>query len=123
VGARPAAQLLPGLTVDQAAASRETLIAVIVIVIVAVAGGNGVITSLLVTLRLSVAGRLGDDSADGGSVDPRHGPGLSRVPDPRHSRRSSGAGRHRSPRRTRVTRECSRLMDQLAGNWLERGHD
>jgi cytochrome bd ubiquinol oxidase subunit II len=64
-------QLLPGLTVDQAAAPRNTLIAVIV----AVAGGGiVVIPSLLVLLRLSVAGRLGDYSADGGSVDPRNGP-------------------------------------------------
>jgi cytochrome d ubiquinol oxidase subunit II len=64
-------QLLPGLTVDQAAAPRDTLIAVII----AVAGGGiVVIPSLLVLLRLSVAGRLGDDSADGGSVDPRNGP-------------------------------------------------
>jgi cytochrome bd ubiquinol oxidase subunit II len=64
-------QLLPGLTVDQAAAPRATLIAVIV----AVAGGGiVVIPSLLVLLRLSVAGRLGDYSADGGSVDPRNGP-------------------------------------------------
>jgi cytochrome d ubiquinol oxidase subunit II len=63
--------LLPGLTVDQAAAPRDTLIAVII----AVAGGGiVVIPSLLVLLRLSVAGRLGDDSADGGSVDPRNGP-------------------------------------------------
>src|SRR3954454_10888047 len=64
-------QLLPGLTVDQAAAPRDTLIAVIV----AVAGGGIlVIPSLLVLLRLSVGGRLGDYSADGGSVDPRNGP-------------------------------------------------
>jgi cytochrome bd ubiquinol oxidase subunit II len=64
-------QLLPGLTVDQAAAPRDTLIAVII----AVAGGGiVVIPSLLVLLRLSVAGRLGDYSADGGSVDPRNGP-------------------------------------------------
>jgi cytochrome d ubiquinol oxidase subunit II len=70
-------QLLPGLTVDQAAAPRDTLIAVII----AVAGGGiVVIPSLLVLLRLSVAGRLGDYSADGGSFDPRNGslrtPGL-----------------------------------------------
>ena len=64
-------QLLPGLTVDQAAAPRDTLVAVII----AVAGGGiVVIPSLLVLLRLSVAGRLGDYSADGGSVDPRNGP-------------------------------------------------
>src|SRR3954468_15276872 len=64
-------QLLPGLTVDQAAAPHHTLIAVII----AVAGGGiVVIPSLLVLLRLSVAGRLGDDGADGGSVDRRSGP-------------------------------------------------
>jgi len=64
-------QLLPGLTVDQATAPRDTLVAVII----AVAGGGiVVIPSLLVLLRLSVAGRLGDYSADGGSVDPRNGP-------------------------------------------------
>jgi cytochrome bd ubiquinol oxidase subunit II len=63
--------VLPGLTVDQAAAPRDTLIAVIV----AVAGGGiVVIPSLLVLLRLSATGRLGDDSAYGGSVDPRNGP-------------------------------------------------
>ena len=64
-------QLLPGLTVDQAAAPRDTLIAVIIAV---AGGGTVVIPSLLVLLRLSVAGRLGDDGADGGSVDPRNGP-------------------------------------------------
>jgi cytochrome d ubiquinol oxidase subunit II len=64
-------QLLPGLTVDQAAAPRETLIAVIVAI---AGGGTVVIPSLLVLLRLSVAGRLGDYSADGGSVDARNGP-------------------------------------------------
>lgn len=64
-------QLLPGLTVNQAAAPRDTLIAVIV----AVAGGGiVVIPSLVVLLRLSVAGRLGDYRADGGFVDPRNGP-------------------------------------------------
>src|SRR3954465_6942376 len=64
-------QFLPGLTVDQAAAPRDTLIAIIVAV---AGGGSVVIPSLLVLLRLSVAGRLGDYSADGGSVDPRNGP-------------------------------------------------
>src|SRR4051812_4399938 len=63
-------RLLPGLSVDQAAAPRDVLVAVII----AVAGGGiVVIPSLLVLLRLSVAGRLGDDSVDGGSVDPRNG--------------------------------------------------
>jgi cytochrome bd ubiquinol oxidase subunit II len=64
-------RLLPGLTVDQAAAPRDVLVAVII----AVAGGGiVVIPSLLVLLRLSVAGRLGDDGADRGAVDPRNGP-------------------------------------------------
>src|SRR3954464_1630277 len=64
-------QLLPGLTVDQAAAPTSTLTAIVI----AVAGGGIVVPpSLLVLLRLSVAGRLGDYSADGGSVDPRNGP-------------------------------------------------
>jgi cytochrome d ubiquinol oxidase subunit II len=64
-------RLLPGLTVDQAAAPRDVLVAVII----AVAGGGIVgIPSLLVLLRLSVAGRLGDDGADRGAVDPRNGP-------------------------------------------------
>jgi cytochrome d ubiquinol oxidase subunit II len=63
-------RFLPGLTVDQAAAPRDTLIAIIV----AVAGGGSiVIPSLVVLLRLSVAGRLGEYGADGGSVDPRSG--------------------------------------------------
>ncbi len=70
-------QLLPGLTVNQAAAPRDTLIAVIIAV---TGGGIVVIPSLLVLLRLSVAGRLGEYSADGGSVDPGNGrvrtPGL-----------------------------------------------
>jgi hypothetical protein len=43
-----------------------------------------VIPSLLVLLRLSVAGRLGEDSADGGSVDPRNG--LVRTPGPHPGR-------------------------------------
>ncbi len=42
--------------------------------IVAVAGGGIiVIPSLLALLRLAVAGRLGDDSADGGVAEPRNG--------------------------------------------------
>jgi cytochrome d ubiquinol oxidase subunit II len=58
-------RLLPVLTVEQAAAPRDVLVAVIV----AVAGGGIiVIPSLLALLRLAVAGRLGDDSADGGAV-------------------------------------------------------
>src|SRR3954451_12395790 len=61
-------RLLPGLTVDQAAAPRDVLVAVIIAV---VGGGIVVIPSLLALLRLSVAGGLGDDSADGGAVDPR----------------------------------------------------
>ena len=64
-------QFLPGLTVEQAAAPRATLIAVIIAV---AGGGTVVIPSLVVLLRLSVAGRLGDYSADGGPADPRNGP-------------------------------------------------
>src|SRR3954452_338606 len=64
-------QLLPGLTVDQAAAPRDTLIAVII----AVAGGGIiVIPSLLVLLRLPAPGRLDEPSPGAGSVDPRNGP-------------------------------------------------
>ena len=75
-------QLLPGLTVDQAAAPRDTLIAVIV----AVAGGGIVLVpSLFLLLRLSIVGRLGygsnsddrdtagepsDDRAAGMTLDP-----------------------------------------------------
>jgi cytochrome d ubiquinol oxidase subunit II len=64
-------RLLPGLTVDQAAAPRDTLIAVIVAV---TGGGIVVIPSLLVLLRLSVAGRLDESGAGGRSVDPHSGP-------------------------------------------------
>jgi cytochrome bd ubiquinol oxidase subunit II len=56
-------QLLPGLTVDQAAAPRDTLVAVVVAV---VGGGIIVLPSLLLLLRLSVAGRLGYDVDGGG---------------------------------------------------------
>jgi cytochrome d ubiquinol oxidase subunit II len=56
-------QLLPGLTVDQAAAPRDTLVAVVV----AVAGGGVIVLpSLLLLLRLSITGRLGYDVDDGG---------------------------------------------------------
>jgi cytochrome bd ubiquinol oxidase subunit II len=71
-------RLLPGLTVEQAAAPRDVLVALIV----AVAGGGIiVIPSLLALLRLAVAGRLADDSAaigadsaDSGAAKPRNGP-------------------------------------------------
>jgi cytochrome bd ubiquinol oxidase subunit II len=69
-------QLLPGLTVDQAAAPRDTLIAVIIAV---VGGGIVVIPSLFVLLRLSVAGHLGDYSSDGGFAALRSGP--ARIPE------------------------------------------
>jgi cytochrome bd ubiquinol oxidase subunit II len=81
-------QFLPGLTVDQAAAPRDTLIAVIV----AVAGGGiVVIPSLLVLLRLSVAGRLGESSAGGGSVDPRDGPVRTPLLQPERAGRPATA--------------------------------
>ena len=62
-------QLLPGLTVEQAAAPRDTLIAVVV----AVAGGGVIVLpSLILLLRLSIAGRLGyDDDAAGGGDRPQ----------------------------------------------------
>jgi cytochrome d ubiquinol oxidase subunit II len=57
-------QLLPGLTVDRAAAPRETLIAVVV----AVAGGGLIVLpSLVLLLRLSITGRLGYDNDDAGA--------------------------------------------------------
>ena len=64
-------RFLPGLTVDQAAAPHDTLIAVIIAV---VGGGLVVIPSLVVLLRLSVAGCLGEYSADGDPVDTGNGP-------------------------------------------------
>jgi cytochrome bd ubiquinol oxidase subunit II len=69
-------QLLPGLTVDQAAAPRDTLIAIII----AVAGGGLILfPCLLVLLRLSIAGRLGydadaDGDGDGAAAEPGDGP-------------------------------------------------
>ena len=75
-------RLLPGITVDQAAAPRDVLVAVIVAVI---GGGIVVVPSLLALLRLAVAGRLGYDGAGdgGGAAGPRNGrvraPGLHPV--------------------------------------------
>jgi cytochrome d ubiquinol oxidase subunit II len=54
--------LLPGLTVDQAAAPRDTLVAVVVAVVV---GGIVLFPSLLLLLRLSLGGRLSYDAGDG----------------------------------------------------------
>jgi cytochrome bd ubiquinol oxidase subunit II len=76
VGACPTPRLLPGLTVDQAAAPRGTLIAVVV----AVAGGGIVLLPCLVLLlRLSIAGHLGYDSA-GSDGDAAAEFGDGRVP-------------------------------------------
>jgi cytochrome d ubiquinol oxidase subunit II len=65
-------RLLPGLTVEQAAAPRGTLIAVIVAV---AAGGIVLLPSLLLLLRLSIAGHLGYDapSGSGGGAEPGDG--------------------------------------------------
>ena len=94
-------QLLPGLTVDQAAAPRDTLIAVIV----AVAGGGiVVIPSLLVLLRLSVAGRLGD-----APTAPTAAPSTRATVPSGHDARSGPrrAPRHRLPhRRLRLPHRC-----------------
>jgi cytochrome d ubiquinol oxidase subunit II len=69
--------LLPGLTVDQAAAPTGTLLAVVI----AVAGGAVVVLpSLLLLLRLSIAGRLGYDST--GSDDAAAGSGGGRAAAP-----------------------------------------
>ena len=77
--------LLPGLTVHQAAAPTSTLLAVVT----AVAGGAVVVLpSLLLLLRLSIAGRLGHDSTgsdedaapergDGRVVAPKLDPGRA----------------------------------------------
>jgi cytochrome bd-type quinol oxidase subunit 1 len=81
--------LLPGLTVDQAAAPTSTLIAIVI----AVAGGGIVVVpSLFLLLRLSIAGRLGygshsddrdtaaessDDRAAGLTLDPARAGGLA----------------------------------------------
>jgi cytochrome d ubiquinol oxidase subunit II len=60
--------LLPGLTVEQAAASHATLVAVVIAV---VAGGLILFPSLATLFRLTLAGRLGGrvpDSAEAGPV-------------------------------------------------------
>ncbi len=59
-----APELLPGLTIDQAAASRDTLITLTIAV---VAGGIVLFPSLVLLFRLFLAGRLeSDPSAAGG---------------------------------------------------------
>jgi cytochrome bd ubiquinol oxidase subunit II len=62
---------LPGLTVRQAAASHDVLIAVIVAV---VAGGLILVPSLAVLFRLLLLGQLDHVSAEGGSEPPRGTP-------------------------------------------------
>jgi cytochrome d ubiquinol oxidase subunit II len=69
-------RFLPGLTVDQAAAPRDTLIAVVVAV---VGGGIVLFPSLLLLLRLSLGGRLGYDSGEDPAADAT-GYGRSREP-------------------------------------------
>lgn len=74
-------QLLPGLTVQQAAAPRDTLIAILV----AAAGGAVVLApSLLLLLRLALVGRLGYDglTTESAAVAPRpwrHGALAGRI--------------------------------------------
>ena len=96
-------QLLPGLTVDQAAAPRDTLIAVIV----AVAGGGIVLVpSLFLLLRLCVAGRLGYGSNSDDRERLRRAEQRSRCG---HDARSGPrrAPRHRLPhRRLRLPHRC-----------------
>jgi cytochrome d ubiquinol oxidase subunit II len=65
-----APQLLPDLTVRQAAASHDTMVAVIVAVL---AGGAILFPSLLTLFRLALGGRLGsgeDDAAGAGDAEP-----------------------------------------------------
>jgi cytochrome bd ubiquinol oxidase subunit II len=75
-------RLLPGLTVEQAAAPTATLIAVVV----AVAGGAVVVLpSLFLLLRLSIAGRLDDDSTgsdEAAAADPGGGRAATLPLDP-----------------------------------------
>jgi cytochrome d ubiquinol oxidase subunit II len=73
-------ELLPGLTVEEAAAPHDTLVAIVVAV---VAGGAVLLPSLLLLARLAVGGRLGNDAGDdnlpeaGGRPRPITRPGLS----------------------------------------------
>jgi cytochrome d ubiquinol oxidase subunit II len=57
--------LLPGLTVAEAAASRDTLIAVVIAVL---GGGAIVFPSLALLFRLTLTGRLGTGHEDGGGA-------------------------------------------------------
>jgi cytochrome bd ubiquinol oxidase subunit II len=75
-------QLLPGLTVAQAAAPRSVLVAVIVAV---TGGGIVLLPSLLILLRLSVAGRLGYDAPGDAPRDAGHGRAAMLRPSPRHA--------------------------------------
>jgi cytochrome d ubiquinol oxidase subunit II len=62
--------ILPGLTIAQAAASRQTLVAVVVAV---VAGGVILFPSLALLFRLTLGGRLGEGAGD--AVSPADAPG------------------------------------------------
>lgn len=63
--------LLPGLTVKDAAAPRDTLVAIVVVV---GAGGAILSPSLVLLLRLSLGGRLGYDAGDdGGDAETERG--------------------------------------------------
>jgi cytochrome d ubiquinol oxidase subunit II len=59
-------RLLPGLTVEQAAAPHDTLVAIVVAVVV---GGTILLPSLLLLLRLSLGGQLGYDGGDAVTID------------------------------------------------------
>jgi cytochrome d ubiquinol oxidase subunit II len=79
--------LLPGLTVKDAAAPRDTLVAIVVAV---VAGGAILLPSLVLLLRLSLGGQLGYDAGDDGGAAET---GRDRDREPPLARGTMRAGR------------------------------
>jgi cytochrome d ubiquinol oxidase subunit II len=73
-------RFLPGITVTQAAASHDTLIAIIVAV---VGGGIVLLPALLLLLRLTLGGRLGYDENE---LDDASGTDQPPLNDRRHRR-------------------------------------
>jgi cytochrome d ubiquinol oxidase subunit II len=67
--------ILPGLTVDQAAAGHDTMVAIVVAVL---AGGAIVLPSLALLFRLTLTGRFGVAETPGPAADPR-GQGRPRI--------------------------------------------
>jgi cytochrome d ubiquinol oxidase subunit II len=71
-------RLLPGLTVRQAAASHDTMVAVIVAVL---AGGALLLPSLATLFRLALGGRLGEEHE--AVIAASEGPPVAALPAPR----------------------------------------